>query len=412
MTQPAPSSFEAAMAAITLVFPIQMMQVAFGVGAGVGLNSLISRRLGERKQEEADSAASHGFFIALINWLLFAAFGIFFAKPFIGLFTDTPFILENAAIYCRIVMVGSLFPFVSICCERILQATGNMLFPMIFNLAGAILNIILSPILILGLFGLPRLGVPGAGLACIICQFSAMVIALVLLFKFKHHVNVRIRGFRTNGKTLRDIYAVGVPSIVMLSIGSFMISGLNAIFIAYSEAAVAVLGVYFRINSFLFMPVFGLNQGSLPVIGYNYGAKNRKRMLAAYKTAVSIAIGIMAVGTAIFWVFPRQLMLLFSATPEMMEIGVPALRIISISFVSAAFSIVTGGMFQALAHGMFSMFVSLLRQLFLILPLTWLLLRYMGILSAWASFSIAEFASLILTVLLLRHIYRKEIKNL
>jgi Na+-driven multidrug efflux pump len=239
-----------------------------------------------------------------------------------------------------------------------------------------------------------------------------MVIALCLLFIPKHHVTIRLRGLRLRGKTLKDIYAVGVPSIVMMSIGSFMISGLNAILIAYSEAAVAVLGIYFRINSFLFMPVFGLNQGSLPVMGYNFGAKNKKRLMDAYKTAVAIAMCIMAVGTVVFWIFTRQLMHLFSATPEMMEIGVPALRTISISFIFAAFSIVTVGMFQALAHGVFSMFISLSRQLLLILPLTWLLLRSMGITFAWASFPIAEFASLILTVFFFRRIYKKEIKDL
>ncbi|MDR1953659.1 MAG: MATE family efflux transporter [Clostridiales Family XIII bacterium] len=403
---------EAAMAAITLVFPVQMMQVSFAVGTGVGLNSLISRRLGEKRQKEADSAASHGFVIALINWAIFAAFGIFFAKGFIGLFTNDPFILENATVYCRIVVIGSLFQFVSVCCERILQATGNMLFPMIFNLTGAVLNIVLSPILILGLFGFPKLGVMGAGLACISCQFVAMVIALILVFRFKHHVHIRFRGFRVHGDTLRDIYAVGVPSIVMLSIGSIMIAGLNAILIGYSAAAVAVLGVYFRLNSFIFMPVFGLNQGSLPVMGYNYGAKNRQRLISAYKTAVTIAVTIMAIGTAIFWIFPRQLMMLFSATPEMMEIGLPALRIISLCFVSAAFSIVTSGMFQALAHGLLSMLVSLLRQLILVVPLTYLLLRYMGIAFSWASFPLAEFLSLILTVCFLRYIYKKEIKSL
>jgi Na+-driven multidrug efflux pump len=198
----------------------------------------------------------------------------------------------------------------------------------------------------------------------------------------------------------------------MMSIGSFMISGLNAILIGYSAAAVAVLGVYFRVNSFLFMPVFGLNQGSLPVMGYNYGAGNRKRLMDAYKTAVMIAMCVMAAGTALFWIFPGQIMRLFSATPEMMQLGVPALRIISICFVSAAFSIVTTGMFQALAHGFLSMLISLLRQLILTLPLTWLLLRYAGIMFVWASFPIAEFTSLILTSVFLRYIYKKEIRNL
>ena len=401
-----------ALTAVTLVFPVQMFLVALGVGTNIGLSSLIARRLGQKRQEDADSAASHGFLIAIFNWLIFALFGLFLADRFIGLFTDDPYIFANAIIYCRIISIGSLFAFVSICCEKILQATGNMVFPMIFNISGAVLNIVLAPIFIIGLFGAPRLEVMGAGLVAITGQFVAMVLALILTFRFKHYVNIRLRGFRVDFSTLKDIYAVGVPTIIMMAIGSLMNTAFNKILMDYSAAAVAVLGVYFRINSFLFMPLFGLNQGSLPVIAYNYGARNKERLLLAYKTAVFIAVGIMAVGTAIFLLIPGQLISLFNDAPEMLAVGVPAMRIISICFVSAAFSIVTGALFQALAHGTFTMLVALVRQLLVAVPAMYIFLRLFGIDAAWASFPFAELFGLTMTIIFLRRIYIKEIRPL
>lgn len=401
-----------ALAAVSLVFPIQMLQLAVAVGSGVGLNSLIARRLGEKRQEEAESAASHGFLIAIFNWVLFALIGFFCAGPILGLFTQNPYILENGTIFCRIVTMGSLFQFVSICVERILQATGNMMFPMIFNMSGGVLNILLSPVFILGFWFVPRMGVMGAGIVAVFCQFVAMCLALILLFRFKHPLKVKLRGFKIRKKIFRDIYAVGVPSIVMIAIGSVMTFLLNGILIAHSEEAVAVLGIFFRLNSIINMPVFGLNQGSLPIIGYNFGARNKKRLLDAYKTAVSVALVLMALGTALFWLAPHWFLHLFNATPEMMAIGLPALRIISIGFVPSAFCIVTTGMFQALAHGLFSMIIALMRQLILIVPLTWLLLHYIGITFAWASFPVAELFAVVLVLIFLRRVYKKEIRDL
>jgi putative MATE family efflux protein len=403
---------EKAMTAVTLVFSVQMLQVSVAVGCGVGLSSFISRSLGAKRHRDAEEAATHGFIMAVFHWAIFACFGIFLAGPFIGLFTNDPYIYENAVLFCRIVTIGSLFSFVSITCERILQSMGNMLFPMIFNSVAAILNCFLAPVLILGLLGVPRLGVMGAGFAAVTCQFVGMCIALFLLFRFKHQVKPSFRGFKPKLRTILDIYNVGIPTMIMMSIGSFMISGLNAILIRFSAAAVAVLGVYFRLNSFIFMPVFGLNQGSLPIMGYNFGARNKDRLVKTYKAAVKIALVIMALGTALFWIAPHKLLALFSASDAMYEIGVPALRIISICFISSAFSIVTVGMFQALGHGFLSMLISLLRQLILILPLAWILTHTIGIKGAWIAFPIAEFSSLILTTIFLRHVYKKEIKDL
>lgn len=403
---------EKALAAVTLVFPVQMLIISVGVGTGVGISSLIARRLGEKRFDEANASASHGFLLAFFSWIAFALFGLFLTKPFLGLFSDDAAILDDAVIYCMIITLGSIFIFIQINTEKMLQATGNMMFPMIFNIAGAVTNIILDPILIFGLLGAPKMGVAGAAIATIIGEFVGMALGLIMLFCFKHAVHVKIRGFKFNGGIVKDIYAVGVPSIVMQAIGSFAISGMNAILIQFSAAAVAVLGVYFRIQSLIFMPVFGLNQGTLPIIGYNYGARNKARLLEGYKTATLTAMCIMAVGTIVFNLFPVPILKLFSASPEMIHIGVKALSTISLCFVPAGFVIMASTLFQALGHGVLSLITSLMRQLFLIVPIAWLLARYFGVDYVWYAYPIAEVAAVILTVFFVRHIYIKEIKNL
>lgn len=400
------------LAAVTLAFPIQFLIIAVAVGTGVGINSLIARRLGAKRYKEANSAANHGFIIALISWIFFAAFGIFFADDFIRLYTSDPYIQENATIYLSTVTTLSVFMFITITAEKTLQATGNMLFPMIFNIAGAVINVILDPILIFGLLGAPKMGVPGAAVGAVIAQFCAMSIALFMLFKYDHHVKISYKGFRLSLKTIKDIYSVGLPTIIMMSIGSVMITFLNGILIKFSETAVAVLGAYFRLNTFLFMPVFGLNQGILPIIGYNFGAGNKGRLLKAYKSGLMIALIVMALGTLLFWVITEQFLLMFNADAEMMEIGIPALRTISLCFVFAAFSIITTGMFQALGHGFLSMMVALLRQLILIVPLSYVLSHMFGLNATWFSFPVAELLSNVLVVIFLRYIYKKEIKPL
>ena len=403
---------ESALAAVTLVFPIQMLIVSVGVGTGVGINSLISRRLGAKRQEEANSAADHGYILGVFSWVIFMILGLFFSRPFIGMFTQNSYILENASLYMTIVTSFSLFAFITVVTEKVMQATGNMLFPMIFNILGAVVNVILDPILIFGWFGLPELGVLGAAAATVIGQFCAMMLALFMLLHYDYHVKISYKNFKLKWRTVKDIYFVGIPTIIMMSIGSVMTTCLNGILIKFSATAVAVLGVYFRLNSFIFMPVFGLNQGTLPIIGFNYGAKNKDRLLETYKRGLRIAIVVMAIGTAIFWIFPKQLLLLFTATSEMLEIGIPALRIISVCFMAAAYSIITTGMFQALAHGFLSMLVALLRQLILVVPLTYVLTWQFGLGAAWYSFPIAEVGSTIITSIFFRYIYNKEIKPL
>jgi putative MATE family efflux protein len=401
------------MVAITLVLPVQMILINMGTGSGIGISSLIARRLGAGRQREANRAASHGILIAFANWAVFALFGLFLAKPFLGFFTDNPAVLEGAILYCRVVTIGSLFAFIVLAVEKILQATGNMLFPMIFNITGAAVNIALSPILILGLFGLPQLGVKGAAIACIVSQFSAMCVALFLLLAFKHYVRPSLKGFRVDFRILRDIYAVGFPTIVNMSMVSIMTMALNKIVIFYgSEVSGAVLGAYFRLNSFAYMPIFGISQGTMPIHGYNFGAKNKARLMKAYKTSVVVALCVMGCMMAIFLLFPAQLMGIFSPSPEMLELGVPALRITSLGFLFGAYAVATSCLFQGLAHGFMSLAVSLVRQLMMTVPLAWILMRLIGTTGVWWAVAIAEFVAAFVVVGFYRRIYRLEIKDL
>lgn len=403
---------ETALAAVTLIFPIQMLMISVGVGTGVGLNSLISRRLGEKNFREANLAANHGMMLSVFNWIIFALFGLFFSSAFVRAFSESPQIIKDGTSFCFIVTFFSLFLLIQINIEKILQATGNMILPMISSLVGAIVNIILNPILILGLLGAPKLGVAGSATATIIGQFLAMVLSLIFLFTVKHEVTLGFRGFRINWDILKNIYRVGLPSIVMQAIGSVMLVGLNAILIAFSDAAVAVLGIYFRLQSIIFMPVFGLTQGAMPIFGYNFGAKNKKRLIDSFASALKIALIIMAAGVILFQLFPVPMLKLFNATPEMIHIGVRALRLISTCFLFAAFGIICSTLFQATGYGTLSLYVSLLRQIVLILPLAWVLAYFAGLDYVWLAFPLAELFSLTASVLFLKHIYRKEIGNL
>lgn len=403
---------EDALTAVSLAFPVQQMMISFSVGTGVGINSLISRRLGERRLEEANSAASHGLALALVTSLAFALFGIFGSKVFFRAFTEDAGIIQMGSAYTSICTILSFGVFVQICCERILQATGNMIYPMIMQLTGAIINIILDPIMIFGYFGLPAMGVAGAAWATVIGQIAAMVLSLYLVFGKEHEVKVRLKGFRFQRKTVADIYRVGLPSIIMQSIGSVMVVGMNKILIAFSTTAVAVFGAYFKLQSFVFMPVFGLTNGAMPIMGYNFGAANKKRLLQTLRYTLLFAISILLVGTLIFQLFPVPLLRLFDASPEMLEMGSYALRIISLAFVLAAIGISFSTLFQAIGQGTKSMLMSLVRQLFAILPAAYILGKAAGLKAIWFAFPISEVISLIALVFLFLSAYNKSIRNL
>ena len=404
---------EDALTAVSIVNPIQLMIIALSVGSGVGINSLISRRLGAKNQEEADKAASTSIRIGLFNYLIFLVIGLFFTGVFVSGYAEKgTYIYEAACQYYFIVCVGSLFINIQVVLEKVLQSTGNMVAPMLCSLTGAIVNIVLDPILIFGLLGMPEMGVAGAALATVAGQFCGMMVGITIVLKGEHLVTIKIRGFKLDWQIVKDIYKVGLPSIVMQSIGSIMIIFYNMILVAYSTTAVAVLGVYFKIQSFVFMPVFGLNQGAMPIMGYNYGARNRERLMSTYKEAFKVAIVVMTLGTILFQIFPKELLLLFDASDEMLKIGVPALRLISICFIPASFGIITGTLFQGTGHGMLSLYASLIRQLFGILPLAFILIRIGGVTLSWMAFPLAEILGVTYSALVFRWLYKKEISKL
>lgn len=397
--------------ALSFVFPLQMLLVAVAVGTSVGVNSLVSRKLGERNFDEADSAATHGLLTCIASYLFFLILGIFAVRPFITAYTDNAKIIEYSVQYLTIVLCLSVFAIVQIMVEKTLQATGNMIFPMLFQLTGAVINIIFDPIFIFGFGIFPEMGVAGAAVATVFGQFCGMVFALIVLFCVKHEVKISFKNFRLNIQTLKNIYAVGLPSIIMQSIGSVMIIGLNAI-LAPSEASVTVLGIYYKLQSFVFMPCFGLNQGVMPIIGYNYGARSKKRLYSALKRGLIIAVIIMTIGTVLMWTIPDALISMFGGTEEIMSIGENAFRIISLCFIPAAAGILLTTLFQAVGKGIRSMLMSFCRQLVLILPIAYLLSVIFDLNAVWYAFPIAEFFSLLLAVGFLINLIKGDFKKL
>lgn len=402
---------EKGLAAVSLAFPLQNLLISFAVGTAVGVTSLIARRLGQGLQEEADSAATHGVLLAICTWVLFAIYGAFFSTPFFQLFESDPEIVQMGSSYISICCVFSFGIFVEVTLEKTLQATGNMIWPMIFQLIGAVTNIILDPIMIFGLLGFPAMGVAGAAIATVSGQILAMVVAILVITFREHDVHITFRHFRPQWKIIKDIYIVGAPSIVMQSIGTVMTMALNGILSSFSTAAYTVFGLYFKLQSFVFMPVFGLNQGLLPILGYNYGARNRKRLMHTFWSGCVIALVIMAAGMVIFLAFPQWLLSIFNASQELLEIGIPALRIICTCFLFAALGIVASTLFQAVGRGIYSLIVSLMRQLVVLVPAAWLLAQITHQVTAvWWAFPIAECFSLAVSLVLFLRLYRKEIR--
>lgn len=400
-----------ALTAVSLAFPIQMLIISVAVGTGVGINSLVSRKLGEGDIKQADSAATHGFFLGILSWLVFAVAGLLITKPFFAFYTDNAEIYDMGVSYLSCVMIFSFGCFVEINLEKTLQATGNMIQPMIFMLIGAVTNIVLDPLFIFGIGFFPKLGVLGAAVATVIGQILSMIYAIFIVFCKKHAIKIRFKGFKPSLSMVKRIYAVGVPSIVMQSIGSVLLLFMNQILVGFSTAAVSVLGVYYKLQSFVFMPVFGLNQGTMPIMGYNYGARNKKRLLLALKYACLIALVIMSFGTAVFCLFPELLLSMFSPTQEMIEIGVPALRTISLCFIPATIGVVFTTLFQAVGKGVRSLLLSVLRQLVVILPVAYGF-SFIGLWAVWYAFPIAEGVALLTALLMYKNLLHGDFKKL
>ena len=403
---------ENALTAVSLAFPAQNLMIAVATGTGVGVNAALSRSLGERNFDRANKIADHAVFLAIASYAVFAVLGLFFSRQFFLWQTDIEEIVDQGTDYLRICTLFSFGLFLEIACERLLQSTGKTIYSMYTQGLGAIINIIFDPIMIFGLFGFPKMGVAGAAAATVFGQILAAVLGIFLNKTRNQEIHVSFRGFRPNSEIIRHIYSVGIPSIIMSSIGSVMTFGMNKILIGFTSTATAVFGVYFKLQSFVFMPVFGLNNGTVPIIAYNYGAAKPDRILKTLKLAICYAVGIMLIGFAVFQLLPDKLLLIFEASENMLNIGVPALRIISVSFLFAGYCIVCSSMFQALGHGLLSLLVSVFRQLLVLLPSAFLLSKIGGLDLVWYSFPIAEICSIFFSTYFLRHVYKKEIEPL
>ena len=401
---------EAALSAVSLAFPIQNLLIAFAVGTAVGVNAYLSKNLGEGNHEEADRAAANGLFLAVCSAIGFLIFGLFGAKAFIHAQTTDALIARYGTEYLTICTVFSLGCCVQCMMEKILVSTGRSTFAMTTQLIGAVTNIVLDPVFIFGLFGVPRLEAAGAAVATVIGQFVGAAAALTLHFLYNKDVHISLRGFRPNGRTIRRIYQVGIPSIAMNAIGSVMTFGMNAILIAYSSTAVAVFGVYFKLQSFVFMPVFGLNNGMVPIVSYNYGARKPERILGTKRLAAIYAVSIMVLGFLAGQFLPGVMLSIFNASPDMLSLGTVALRIISISFLMAGFNVISSAYFQALGHGVLALWVSIIRQLVVLLPTAWLLSLAGRVELVWWAFPIAEVVALTLCVIFQRVCYNKIIR--
>ena len=402
-----------ALTAVSLAYPIQVLMIAVSTGLGVGINSLISRRLGEKRVEDARDAAKNGFFLLLLGYLLFLIFGLFFDGLFFRMSTKDETLRALGETYTGIVTIFSFGLFFSIGFERLVQATGNTMLSMIMQLVGAITNIILDPIMIFGYCGCPEMGIAGAAIATVVGQMFSMVLGFILNQTKNPELKLSFRRFRPKGETMKNILTVGFPSIIMQSISSVMSMLFNLILMPFGNAAVSVLGVYFKLQSFVFMPVFGLSNGLVAIVGYNYGARLKKRVYESVKVALVYAIAIMAAGMVLFMAIPNVLMGLFDKTADgsICTFGAPALRIISTHFILAAIGITLSTVFQAIGKGFYSLIMSLCRQLIVLIPVAWLLSRA-GLETTWWSFPIAEVVSLTICLLLYRKVDREILSRL
>lgn len=404
---------ENALTAVTLAYPIFMLMIAVAVGTGVGINSLISRRLGAKRFAEAELAAGNGFFVMLLSSLVFVLFGIFGAGRFMRAYTDSPETAAYGTTYLSIICTYCVGLFIQVFCERIMQSQGKNLYAMLMQLVGAVLNIIFDPILIFGLLGFPALGIAGAAIATVGGQIVAMLFSLVIILGKKNEVRLELKGFRPDWPSIRGIYEVGFPTIVLQAIGTVMTLILNSILIAFTETAVAVFGVYFRVQSIALMPLLGLTNASMSIIAYNYGACNKKRVMRTWKLTVIVGVILMAIMTALFLLLPDQILGMFNASEDMLLIGRAALTIIPLSLTISAVSICCSMMFQAIGKGSYSMYISLARQLVVLVPVAWLLAKFVGSVTAvWWAFPIAEVFSVIISLLMFGYVYNQRIRTL
>ena len=403
---------EAALAAVSLCYPIQMIMVAVACGTGVGINALLSRYLGEKKQEKASQVAMHGLFCAICNWLVFAVIGLFFSEAFLRLFSDDVQIIMMGISYMQICTICSFGVFVQITYERIMQSTGNTIYNMVIQGVGALINIILDPIFIFGLGPVPALGTAGAAIATVIGQIVAMFLGIIITQKKVREIQLSVRGFHLDGMLMKAMYRIAIPAILMQSIMSFMTVMMNMILAPFSEMAVSVFSIYYKLQQFVFMAVLGMNNALIPILSYNYGANQMERIRESIRFALWMSCVIMAIGTVVFQLLPTQLLYLFDAKETLLSIGIPALRTISVSFVFAGISMVLCSVFQALGSPNHSLLVTLLRQMVILLPLAYGFSSAFGLDMCWWSFPITEVLCALLSLYLLRSVQKRVLLQL
>ncbi len=404
-----------ALTAVGLAYPMQMLMIAVAVGTAVGMNSLISRRLGENRHEDANAAAANGLFLELVSALVFTALGFFAARPFIEAFTDDAEVARLGTEYLQICLIYGAGLFIHCGCERILQGMGKTGLSMLAQLAGAVTNIILDPILIFGYLGFPAMGVAGAAIATVIGQFVGMGICMLMVFLGKHEVKVSFRRFRPSRTAIAEIYRVGFPSIIMQSIGCVMNVCMNLVFtrLLASNVGVDTLSVYYKTQSLIFMPLFGITNAAMSIIAFNYGARDRQRMMRTWRLALFVCVAIMLAGLLCFQLFPSEIVAVFDSQGQIGRVGINAFRIISLHFPIAAFCICASTLFQAIGRGVYSMILSLLRQLFALLPAAVILaLVTRDVASVWWAFPIAETISLVISLFFLARVRRNELATL
>ena len=403
---------ENALTAVSMAFPVQNLMIAVGAGTGVGVNALLARSLGAKDYKKVNKIATNAVFLVAASYLAFLVIGLFLVEPFYRSQTDIGEIIVYGKEYLTICSCFSFGVFTQVMFERLLQATGKTIYTMFTQGTGAIVNIIMDPILIFGLFGFPRMGVAGAAAATVIGQIVAGILSVWCNQKVNHEVHIELKGACPDGEVIRQIYGIGIPSIIMQAIGSIMVYGMNRILITFSSTATAVFGVYFKLQSFVFMPIFGLNNGVIPIIAYNYGARNKERVMMTIRRSIAYIVTIMLLGLLVFQVFPGILLQMFNASETMLRIGIPAIRIISLSFVLAGFCIGMGSVFQALGRSVYSMIVSVARQLVVLLPVAWWLSRFGNVDLVWWSIPVAELMSLAMSVFFFVRIYRTIISQI
>lgn len=400
---------ENALTAVSIAFPVQTLMISLADGSGIGAGSLISRHLGEGRNEEAREAANHALALSFLGFIIYAALGLIFSDFYVSFFSNDPSILKMAAEYSKIVSVGSIGVFVPIAYEKILQATGNMIVPMVALLIGTVLNVLLDPVMIFGLFSFPALGVAGAAIASVISQLATLLFDFLYIKYSKFKLKTSLKHFRFRLNVIRDIYIVGLPSMLMQSINSFLVVFLNIILTGFGAAAISVLGIYYKLKQFVYMPVYGLSQGVMPIMGYNFGARNKRRLILSLKLCCLISVIIMGIGTVVFSLFPSVLIRFFNPSQEMWIIGVPAFGIVGLSFIPAAINITLTTFFESIGNGKAGLVLSVLALN--VLPVAYFLSQK-GLSLFWYAFPISELICLLVGILLYAIVHHKAIQRL